>query len=244
MKNLHILAYTFILTMILQSGYGQIIDCCSLKNQISYNPSLPGELFRPLVSIDNSTWFNKDWLTADIEMANGEIVRNKEVKYSGMLDELIWNEPESNSVVMLDKAAISRFHFINYKGDTSIYFSRLKVKRDLITDSVYIFGEEIFRGELSLYVLHTYFIERREVSSVNGVYGESDIYAEVPVYYLKLHNNKITGMKKLTKKNLSVLAPEKKDEINTFFRKNNPGKDFDKNELISLAQFLNSALYK
>jgi len=205
---------------------------------------LPGELFRPLVAIDNSTWFNKDWLTADIEMSNGEIARNKEVKYSGMLDELIWNEPQSNTAVKLDKAGISRFHFLNYKGDTSIYFSRLKVKRDLITDSVYIFGEEIYRGELSLYVLHTYFIERREVSAINGVYAENDIYAEVPVYYFKLQNNKITGMKKLTKKNLSVFAPEKKDEINTFFRKNNPGKDFDKNELISLAQFLNSVLYK
>jgi hypothetical protein len=243
MKNLHILAYIFILTMILQSGYGQISDCCSLKNQISYNPSLPGELFRPLVAIDNSTWFNKDWLTADILMENGEIVRNKEVKYSGMLDELIWNEPQSNTAIKLDKAAINSFHYLNYKGDTSIYFRRLRIKREMVADSSDIYGELIYSGKLSLFVLHTYFIERREVSAINGVYAENDIYAEVPVYYFKLQNNIITGMKKLTKKNLSVLAPEKKDEINTFFRKNNPGKDFDKNELISLAQFLNSVLY-
>lgn len=230
--------------MILQSGYGQISDCCSLKNQISYNPSLPGELFRPLVSIDNSTWFNKDWLTADIEMANGEIVRNKEVKYSGMLDELIWNEPQSNATVMLDKAAIKRFHFLNNKGDTSIYFSSLRVKRDMVADSSDIFGQEIYRGKLSLYILHTYFIERREVSAINGVYGEIDIYAEVPVYYFKFLNNKTVGMKKLSRKNVYEMAPDKKDEINTFFRKNNPGKDFDNAELITLTQFLNSILYQ
>jgi len=243
MKCFNLLLYSFLLMIISISGYGQGNDCCSIKNQITYGPSLPGELFRPIVSIDNSTWFNKDWLTADIEMANGEIVRNKEVKYSGMLDELLWNEPESNTTVMLDKAAINRFHFINLNGDSSVYFSRLKVKRDLIADSVDIFGEEIFRGELSLYVLHTYFIERREVSAINGIYSENDIYAEVPVYYFKLQNNKIIGFKKLNRKNLYALAPEKEDQINLFFRQNSPGKDFDRSELIKLAQFLNSILY-
>ena len=38
-------------------------------------------------------------------MVNGEIVRNKYIKYSGLLDELL-SEPESNTIVMLDKAAI------------------------------------------------------------------------------------------------------------------------------------------
>jgi hypothetical protein len=244
MGSFHKLVYTFLLMTIFQSGYSQVSDCCSFKNTIFSDPALPGQLFRPPGTIDNSTWFNVDWLRADIKMANGEIVRNKEIKYSGLLDVLLWREPESNTIVMLDKAAISWFHFINYKGDTSVYFSRLKVKRDLVADSTNIFGQDIYHGKLSLYVLHTYYIERRDVYAVNGVYQENEIYAEVPVYFFKLQDNRTFGIKKLTRKNLHAIAPEEKDQINMFFRQNKPGKDFDKAELISLAQFLNTIIYK
>jgi hypothetical protein len=244
MKSFHILVFIFLLMSSFHSGYGQVGDCCSFKNIVSSDAALPGQLFRPLTAIDNSTWFNTDWLPADITMANGEMVTNKEIKYSGLLDELLWREPESNTTVMLDKAAINGFHFINYKGDTSIYFRRLKVKRDLVADSADIFGQEIYLGKLSLYILHTYFIEKREVSAINGVYTESDIYAELPVYYFKLQNNNTIGMKKLTRKSLAALVPEKKDQINLFFRKNSPGNDFNKPWLISLSQFLNSIIYE
>jgi hypothetical protein len=244
MKRFQILLFLFLFLTVSRSGFGQASECCSFRNAVYPDPALPGQLFRPLAPIDNSTWYNIDWLPADITLANGEIALNKEIKYSGLLDELLWREPESNNTVMLDKAAISRFHFIDYKGDTSVYFRRLRVKRDLAADSTDVFGQEIYLGKLSLYILHTYNIERREVSAINGVYTESDIYAEVPVYYFQLQNTKTIVMKKLTRKNLYALAPEKKDQINVFFRKNNPGDQFNKSWLLSLTQFLNSIIYQ
>ena len=88
--------------------------------------------------------------------------------------------------------------------------------------------------------MHTYFIERREVSAINGVYSENDIYAEVPIYYFRFMNNKTIGMKSLNRKSLYVIAPEKKEEIDNYYKQNKPGKKFDKSGLIRLTQFLSS----
>jgi hypothetical protein len=194
--------------------------------------------------IDNTTWFNKEWLLADVYLSNGEIVRNKLLKYSGLLDELLWRQPETSIIIKLDKSAVHRFHFINYQGDTSVYFERLKVKQEMISDSSEIFGEEICRGKLSLYVFHTFFVERSEVSSRAGVHYQNDTYAELPVYYFRFGNNKLVGMKSLNRKSLVALAPDKKDQINRYFKKNKPGKIPDKSVLILLTRFLSSIVYE
>jgi hypothetical protein len=240
MKSCHILAYSLLFLFIFQSAAGQINECCSFKNSITSDPPVPGELFIFAGPIDNTTWYNKEWLLADLSLSNGEIARNKYVKYSGLIDELLWREPESDRIVKLDKSAILQFHFLNNQGDTSVYFRRLNIKRDLVPDSAEIFGEEIYRGKLSLYVLHTFFIERREVSAKNGIYFQNDIYTEVPIYYFRFLNNKTVGMKSLNRKSLYVIAPENKEEIDRYYKQNKPGKNFDKSGLIRLTQFLSS----
>jgi hypothetical protein len=240
MKSCHILAYSFLFLITFQTASCQVTGCCSFKNSITSDPAIPGELFIFAGPIDNTTWFNKEWLLADLSLSNGEIARNRYIKYNGLLDELLLREPESSIIVKLDKSAILQFHFLNNQGDTTVYFRRLNVKRDLVPDSTEIFGEEIYRGKLSLYVFHTFYIERREVSAKNGVYFQNDIYTEVPIYYFRFMNNKTIGMKSLNRKSLYVIAPEKKEEIDNYYKKNKPGKNFDKSGLIRLTQFLSS----
>jgi hypothetical protein len=244
MKKSHILIFFFFLLMVFQHAHGQIIECCSSGNSITSDPSLPGSLFTSSGVIDNSTWYNKEWLLADVYLSNGEIVRNKLLKYSGLLDELLWRQPETSIIIKLDKSAVRRFHFINNQGDTSVYFERLKVKQEISIDSSEIFGEEICRGKLSLYVFHTFFIERSEVSARAGVHYQNDTYAELPVYYFRFRNNKLVGMKSLNRKSLVALVPDKKDQINRYYKQNKPGKMPGKTELISLTQFLSSIVYE
>jgi hypothetical protein len=242
MKKTNILTFFFILLMSFQYAHGQTIYCCSSGNSITSDPSLPGILFTSSGAIDNTTWFNKEWLLADIYLSNGEIVRNKLLKYSGLLDELLWRQPETSIIIKLDKSAVQKFHFINNEGDTSVYFERLKVKHDISIDSSEIFGEEIFRGKLSLFVWHTFFIERSEISARAGVHYQNDTYAEFPVYYFRFMNNKIVGMKSLNRKNLVALVPDKKDQINRYYKQNKTGKIPDKIQLIRLTQFLSSIM--
>jgi hypothetical protein len=244
MKRSYILSFFFFLIIVIQNVHCQINECCSNKNSITSDASLPGSLFTSAGVINNNTWFNKEWLLADVYLSNGETVRSKLLRYSGLTDELLWKQPESNIIIRIDKGAVHRFHFINYQGDTSVYFERLTVKQDISVDSSDIFGEEIFHGKLSLFVWHTFLIERSEVSARSGVFYQNDTYTEVPVYYFRFNDKKIVGVKSLSRKSIVDLFPDRKDQINKYYKQNKPQKIQDKTGLQSLAQFLNTILYQ
>jgi hypothetical protein len=244
MKRSSILSFFFFLVIVIQNVHCQVSDCCGYKNSIASDASLPGSLYTSAGAINNSTWFNKEWLLSDVYLSNGEVVRNKLLKYSGLPDELFWRQPESNTIVRVDKSAVYRFHFINNQGDTSIYFERLKVKHDISIDSSEIFGEEIFRGKISLYVWHTFLIERSEVSAKSGVFYQNDTYTEVPVYFFRFMDNKTVGAKSLKRKSIAAMFPDKKEQINRYYKQHKPWKTPSKGELGSLTQFLGSIVYE
>ncbi|MGA1976240.1 MAG: hypothetical protein ABSG89_00130 [Bacteroidales bacterium] len=242
MKAKLTLISVILLAISFQSLHGQASYPCSCTGKINSGPSLPGELFSPAEPPDNITFFNEEWLPGDIYLDNGEIVRNIYIKYNMLLDELLWLQPESKRIIKLDKEGILQFHFLNYQGDTAVYFKRITAKRYLLADSSKIFGQEIYKGMLSLYILHNFVIERQELTDVNGIYCQKNVYGEEPVYYLKLMNQKAVGLTKINRKNLYAFAPDKKEQIKKFFRENRQMEFKTDPELISLAQFLSSIL--
>jgi hypothetical protein len=201
---------------------------------------LSGELFAPSLPVDAATYFNKEWLSGDILLTNREIVRNKLIKYNGLLDELFWQEPKSKNIIKLDKEAILRFHFQNLNGDTSVYFRKIKVKRNIIADSSEVFGEIVYDGSLSLFVLHTFFIERRELINMNGIPIEKDIYAEEPIYIFRFANNKTFVIKSLKRNSLYAFSRSNKDKIKEFLKANKIGKFINNSYLIRLTKFLST----
>ena len=203
-------------------------------------PSLPGELYAPDLYPDISTYFNNYWLEGDILLSDGNIKRAGGIKYNGLLDELLWLEPLSNQIIKLDKEAILQFHFLNLQGDTSIYFRKLKVKRAGLNDSIEIFAQELVRGDLSLYVLHSFYLARKVAVRQNNSYILKDIYEEEPVYYISYLNNKVVGYKTISRKSIYAIAPDKKDKIREYLSKSNSGTIKTIPEMISLIQFINS----
>jgi hypothetical protein len=117
-----ILIHAILLTIAFQSLSGQSNYSRNCTDKINSGPYLSGELFIPAEPLEVITYFNSDWLLGDIYLANGEIVRNKYIKYNKLLDELFWLEPASNKIIKLDKEGILQFHFLNFQGDTSVYF--------------------------------------------------------------------------------------------------------------------------
>ena len=220
-----------------QSLFGQT-DCFSSTDKSNYERELSGELFA--LTPDTITWFNKDWLIGDIFLSDGEIIRNKQIKYNGLLDELFRLEPISGKIVKLDKEAILKFHFLNFNGDTSVYFKRLKLKFDILKDSDEVFVQEIYSGKLSLFVLHTYYVQRREIEAKNNVYFEKEIYKEKPVYFLKYMNNRTVAVKSLTWKNLYTFIPDKKEQIKQFIKLARKVKIETYPHMIMLMKFLNN----
>jgi len=221
-------------------GFCQTGYICFDLNKINAEPPLSGELFSPALSPDIVTYFNKNWLPGDIWLTDGTIIRNKKIKYNRLLDELFWLEPVSNKTVKLDKEAILQFHFLNFMGDTSVYFRKLKVKRSILTDSTEIYGQEIFQGDLSLFILLTYYLDRTEnVRMDNGTYMK-DIYKEKPVYFIQYLNNKVVGFKRFSRKSLYAFVPDKKVQIKQYFKENKSVAIKTKPELIRLIHFLSS----
>lgn len=235
-----ILTPAIILAIAFQTVSGQVNYSCNCKDKINSGPYLSGELFIPAEPLDVETYFNRDWLLGDIYLANGEIVRNKYIKYNKLLDEVFWLEPVSNSIIKLDKEGILQFHFLNFQGDTSVYFKRITVKRSAFADSSEIFGQEIFNGKLSLFILHNFFIKQREIVVIKGIMFQKNIYGEESIYYFRFLNNKTVGLKNINRKNMYAFAPDKKDLIKQVFKLTRLSKIEAYPDIIIFMRFLNS----
>lgn len=240
MKAKLILALIVLLWITSRAVFCQI-DCNSFgTNEPNSEPYLSGELFVSAFPPDITTYFNRDWLIGDILLTDGRIIQNKKIKYNGLLDELFWLEPESNQTIKLDKEAIAQFHFHNFQGDTSVYFRKLKVKRNLLPDSTEVFVQVIYQGNVSLFVFHTFYFNHRETVYTDKSYILKDIYIEDPVYYMKLLNNEIVEFKRFSRKSIYTLVPGKKVQIKKFFRESISGRIKTNQEIIGLTKFLNS----
>lgn len=235
------LASIFILGIVSRACFCQTICNCPGMNDLTSEPQLSGELytsssFQP----EPVTYFNREWLPADIMLADGGTLRNKMIRYNCQLDELFCLEPEFNQVLKLDKEGIKQFHFYNSQGDTSVWFKKLRVKKDLVADSSDVFVQQLYQGDASLFMLRTFYFDHREVVRVNNNYILKDIYKQDPVFYLKYAGNKIAEFKVFTKKNLLVLFPEKNDQIRSFFREASSFRIKSEPELVKLMGVLNS----
>jgi hypothetical protein len=234
------LAYFIFTVFASATGFSQPSSISTSKGINDSGPYITGELFAPTVPVEITTFFNRDWLSGDIYLCDGGIIRNKKFKYNGLLDELFCLDNKSNKIIKIDKEQVSRFHFKNLTGDSTVYFNKIMVKRDIISDTAEIFAEEIYTGKLSLFIFHKYSFERSELVSTERGALIKDIYKERPVYYLRYLNNNPEGFKKLNVKGLSSFIPGKEAQIKQFFRQAKRKEFKDKPELIQLCRFLNS----
>jgi hypothetical protein len=199
---------------------------------------LTGELFTPAIKPDPATYFNPEWLAADLYLSNGEIVRNKLIKYNGLLDELLWKEPKSGNIIKLDKEPIMKFHFLNLKGDTTIYFRKINIKRNALSDSGEVFGELIYDKGNSLCILHTFNIKGTEIVRSNGTIFERTIYEKIPIYVFMFPKGKTFITRNLNRRSFSTICPENKDRINDFLKVNISRKPIEYSYLRKLTEFL------
>jgi hypothetical protein len=215
------------------------VDKRDLNN---FDPYLTGELVAAGSISDETSYFNSEWLSGNIYLSDGAVIKNKLIKYNGFLDELFWMEPNSGNVIKLDKEAIQQFHFLSFNGDTSVYFRKIKGKRNIIADSSNIFEQVVYEGTVSLYVIRNYKIERTEFIRINGIGCEKSIYAEEPVYIFRSGTDKIFVTKRLNRHSLYSFSPGNKDMIKDFFRINRSGDPGNNAYLRKLTQFLSTVI--
>ncbi len=235
------LVYIFYFFIASKACLSQMICSCSGLNNLKSETYLSGELltsssYQP----DIVTYFNREWLSGDIFLKDGGKLGNKNIRYNSLLDELFCLEPESNQILKLDKEAIQQFHFYNFQGDTSVYFKKFRIKKNLSVDSADVFVQELYHGNLSLYIIRSFYFDHREVVRVNNSYLLKDIYKLEPVYFLEYSNNRIIEFKVFARKSLLTHFPEKKDQIKKFFRESPSFRVKSESGLIELMKVLDS----
>ena len=216
MKTKILLLHFILLIIAIYDLNGQNNGSTNDINQPDCIQCLTGELFAPVQAIDPETWFNKEWLPGDIYLSNGEIVRNKLIRYNGSLDELFWKEPKSGNTIKLDKEPIVQFHFQNLNGDTTVYFRKIRVKKNVLSDSSNVFGEVIYDKINSLYILHTFNIKGTEIVRTSGTTYEKIIYEKIPVYVFRFTKNKSFVTRSLSRRSLILFVLIRKTELMSF----------------------------
>ena len=152
-----------------------------------------------------------------------------------------WTEkyaPQKISEVVGQKKAVDQFHFLNYQGDTSIYFRSIRVKRDFYNDSVDIFVQAIQLKNISLLIKHSFYFVQSTSVRINNGYFMKDIYKEEPVFYL-LFGDRQFESRKLTRKNLYYFFPDHKKQISKYLYESATGRIKTPQEAISFINFLN-----
>jgi hypothetical protein len=242
MKTRYILLYIILLLTTSQTTFCQSNCICLSVGKTTTEPYLSGELFTSEVPLDTVTFFNNEWLPGDIYLVSGGILKNKKIRYNGLVDELFCLNSLSNCILKLDKEAIIQFHFHNLQGDTSVYFKKIKVKRSFSPDTTEIFVQIMFQGNLSLYVLHNFHLNDKKEVQINNKLIQKDIYKEVPFYYLKFLNGEMVGFKRFNRKTVYSFAPGKKDQIRKFLKEGITGRINTNQEIIRLAEYLSSII--
>lgn len=213
-------------------------NCCGNNTPGLPGVNLTGELYSPARLPDTSTYYNRLWLHSDIQLMSGEIVRNAYVRYSKLSDEIYWFEPRNRKTIRLDKEPIVRFHFRNVDGDTTVFFSRLKIRPILSSDSITVFAEEIYLGRLSFYVRRGCEPDRQEMITHEGSTYLVSQYRDLPSYYIRSGSGRTITVTGLRKKDLYALSPGSRDRIRKFCNQNPSLKAGKKKDLVTLARFL------
>lgn len=177
----------------------------SINMDSIFEPKLRGEIFQAKTGVEGNQFYNNEWAMSDIKLSSGEMIFNKQLKYSVLLDEVIWLKPNSYLQVKLEKHFINKFYLKNQKGE-SVSFKRIRVKLPPM-DSTDIFVEVLVEKPVSLYVFRTVRIEGN-VNNVNGVDRYFEKIIPDPKYILILPDKQIVTFKRINKRVLINTLPE------------------------------------
>jgi hypothetical protein len=237
MKFKCIIHYCLLFLLISFSLYGQETVKINIADKQPAEQYLVGELFTG--DFQSDTFLNSEWLQGEIQLETGGKVKNIYFRYNGLVDELFWRESGSGKIIKVDKEAVKGFRFNDFRGDSTVYFTRMMIKKDYSGDSTICFLQEVNFFNIKLFIYHSKFFLKRENYSVNHSTSIRDIYVEQPVYFIK-YGSGLSVFKKFTRKTLCRAYPDKSDIIRKYIRSSASGRIRNLNEVISFLQFLDS----
>ena len=237
MKNLYII---FIFISAFSVNAQTLLTNQLTENDSIFEPNLIGEIYHEPVKYVGNQYFYKDWTLGNILLTNGQKVLNKQLKYNGLLDELIWYNPVNIGTFKLDKAEISEF-WLKKSAEEIVHFKQINLPETKEHQTSKIFVQVESEGKFSLYI-------QRKLRAI----GEEDVFMNghsylfltitpKAVYYIKLPSNKMVELNRINQYSLYKLVPEYKTGIQKLLKTNHL-KLRKENDLINLLILMNRDL--
>ncbi len=202
-----------------------------------FEPRLSGEIVNLTLQSRGSQYHHPEWLYGDIILYSGETVKNKQLRYNGFRDALVWLHPDTQQHIMLDTDLISGFSLYEQTLDRKMVFDRITPGRQ----SQGMFAERLFLNSIALYA-HRNIEQTGEATQISGnALRPIAILEAKPVYYIRDHEGTYIELNRLNRRSLLAAFPEQRREVRSLLRQHRIGV-FNEAELIQaiyvIEQFL------
>lgn len=204
-----------------------------------FSPSLSGEIFNSPSGYLGSQYYFEEWLNGSVTLLSGEKAINTRLRYNGLLDELIWMKTPSFQQVKLDKNLIKEFSLNKPDGEI-LTFKRLSVNLPPFNQKTEIFAQSLYESQISLYAFRRISIIGRVIRKMETGNFEFSEIEPSHLYFITSKDAKSFYLSKISKRNISRLFPEFKEEINKIY-KNSRGKT-EEERFIIVVKLLNDIM--
>ncbi len=188
---------------------GQERSCaCSESSSldIAVKEKLVARAFWFPYGMDTMQYFSY-WMTGDILLSSGKVLRNESIRYHGIMDALLWFRSSDHQTAVIEKEQVAGFNL--YKKDGSLFarFRKIRLRKELSSDSADFFLQVLAEGPVSLYKLN-----RVEVVRNTGRMEKR------PRYYLSYRDE--ISLFRPGRRDLLARMGEEKERMRLILRKN------------------------
>ena len=208
MKNIFISIGLFLVFQI-NYTYSQDYPCTCMgtKSMEKYfEDKLTARIF--IYSNPGSTiQFFNDWMKGDVFLTDSTVVKNKNLRYRGFGDQLIWARNSDFQTGIVDRDIVSGFVLYNKDESTYATFKNLNIKNRNDKNNDFHYLQVLEEGDVSFYAYKRISIEK----------NTQEMFEDY-IYYLYI-NEKFIPVK-LKRSTLIRLLPEDKEVIRSILKNN------------------------
>ncbi len=210
----------FTLLMFCIPALGQINLPVGLTNVDSvFAPRLTGEMYTEFKRFKGNPFITDDWMESEILLATGQIVHKKDIKYNGLLDQVVWLNPVNSNQVILDKLSLNEFWYVNMKGE-QVHFRRIDIVESATGHHSQVFAEAAVEGKISFFIQRRIMrVEAENIIEDNKTYS-IDVLEPKPLYYIKLPSGTYFVTGRITRHSFLKLFPDQRKVISKLLSKN------------------------
>jgi hypothetical protein len=168
------------------------------------------------------------WSKGNIILNNGEVIKNRNIRYDGFADQLIVDVIDNNVRLAVEKNTIQGFDIKMFNSDQMLHYKRINIKDFYTTGYHSAFLQVLVTGKTSLYAY-------RRLQYIGQTYDLEDNYS----YILIKEDGTIYHFQNFNRRYIAGLFPEKKDILKSQLRKQH-NRVRDEEHLIRAIEMVNS----